>query len=72
MAGKDAFQIEGVVVEALPNRTYRVELSNGHRLLAFVAGKAKLTFAGLAPGDKVELQMSPYDLAEGRILVKAK
>ena len=72
MAGKDAFQVEGVVVEALPNRTYRVELSNGHRLLGFVAGKAKRTFAGLAPGDKVELQMSPYDLCEGRILVREK
>jgi len=54
-------------VEVLPNQTYRVELSNGHRLLAFVAGKARLSFARLAPGEKVMLEMSPYDLSQGRI-----
>ena len=69
---KDAFEVEGVVVEVLPNRTYRVELANGHRLLAFVAGKARQSFAGLAPGDKVRLQLSPYDLSEGRIVVETK
>jgi translation initiation factor IF-1 len=72
MAGTDAFQVEGVVVEALPNKTYRVELANGHRLLAFVAGKARLAFAGLVPGDKVKLQLTPYDLSSGRILVGTK
>ena len=72
MAGTDAFKVEGVVVEALPNRTYRVELANGHRLLAFVAGRARRTFAGLAPGDKVKLQLTPYDLSAGRILVETK
>ena len=69
MAGTDAFQVEGVVIEARPNWTYRVELANGHRLLAFVAGRAKQTFAGLAVGDKVKLQLTPYDLTTGRILV---
>ena len=69
---KDAFKVEGVVIEALPNGTYRVELANGHRLLAFVAGRAKKSFAGLKPGDKVKLQMSPYDLSEGRIFVETK
>jgi translation initiation factor IF-1 len=49
---------------------YRVELANGHRLLAFVAGKARLGFAGLAPGEKVRLELSPYDLSVGRIMVK--
>jgi translation initiation factor IF-1 len=72
MAGTDAFQVEGVVMEALPNRTYRVELANGHRLLAFVAGRARQTFAGLAPGDKVKLQLTPYDLSTGRIRVEPK
>jgi len=72
MARTDAFKVEGVVVEALPNKTYRVELANGHRLLAFVAGRARREFAGLAPGDKVTLQLTPYDLSAGRILVETK
>jgi len=59
-------------MEAMPNHTYRVELANGHRLVGFVAGKAKLRFAGLVPGDKVMLALSPYDLSEGRILVETK
>ena len=72
MAGESTFKVEGVVVEPLPNQTYRVELANGHKVLAFVAGRAKRTFAGLAPGDKVKLQLSPYDLSEGRIVVETK
>jgi translation initiation factor IF-1 len=72
MAREDAFKVEGAVIEALPNRTYRVELSNGHRLLAFVPGRAKDRSAALTPGDKVKLQMSPHDLSEGRILVETK
>ena len=71
MPGTDAFQVEGVVVEALPNKTYRVELANGHRLLAFVAGRARLAFGGLAPGDKVKLQLTPYDLSTGRVVLEA-
>jgi translation initiation factor IF-1 len=51
---------------------YRVELANGHRLLAFVPGKARLSFARLAPGDKVRLELSPYDLSAGRIIVEAE
>ena len=72
MAGEDAFQVEGLVVEALPNGTYRVELANGHRLLAFVTGRARQSFAAISAGDKVKLQMSPYDLSEGRIVVETK
>ncbi len=72
MAGEKAFEVEGVVMAALPNQTYRVELSNGHRGLAFVTGSAKRNFAGLAPGDKVKLRLSPYALAEGRIMVETK
>ena len=70
--GADAIKVEGVVVEVLPNGTCRVELANGHRLLAFVAGKARLGFARLAPGQKVRLEMSPYDLSEGRIVVETQ
>jgi translation initiation factor IF-1 len=72
MAAESAFKVEGVVVEALPNKTYRVELSNGHRLLAFVSGRSRLTFAGLQPGAKVKLQLSPGDLSQGRIIVETK
>jgi len=60
------------VIEVLPNGTYRVELSNGHQLTAFVAGRAKRNFAGLKSGGKVKLQLTPYDLSVGRILVEAK
>ena len=67
MAGTGAFKVEGVVVEALPNQTYQVELANGHRLRAFVAGKARRQRIRLAPGDKVTVEMSPYDLSTGRI-----
>jgi translation initiation factor IF-1 len=68
----DAFQVEGRVTEVLPNGTYRADLENGHRLTAFVAGKMKKNFAGLQSGDKVKLQLTPYDLSMGRILVETK
>lgn len=71
MAGESAFKVEGVVVETLPNRLYRVELSNGHKVLAYATGKAKQDFAAKT-GDTVKLQMSPYDLSEGRIIVETK
>ncbi len=71
MAGEDAFKVEGVVVEVLPKKLFRVELSNGHKVLAYAIGKAKLSFAAKT-GDKVKLQMSPYDLSEGRIVVEAE
>ena len=72
MAGEDAFRVEGRVIEALPNGTYRAELANGHRLTAFVAGRAKRNFAGLKPGDRVKLRLTPYDLSVGRIVVEAR
>jgi translation initiation factor IF-1 len=68
MPGNEAFQVEGRVIEARPNRTYCVELGNGHRLTAFVAGRAKKGFAGLQAGDSVKLQLTPYDLSMGRIV----
>ena len=70
MAGEKAFRVEGRVIEALPNGTFRAELSNGHRLTAFVAGREKKNFAGLKAGDQVKLQLTPYDLSVGRILVE--
>jgi translation initiation factor IF-1 len=65
----DAFKVEGRVTEVLANGTYRAELKNGHCLTAFVAGKAKKHFAGLKTGDKVTLQLTPYDLSTGRVIV---
>ena len=70
MAGEKAFRVEGLVIEVLPNGTYRAELGNGHRLTAFVAGREKINFAGLKAGDRVKLQLTPYDLSVGRILVE--
>ena len=68
MARTDAFKVEGVIVETLANRTYRVELANGHRLLGFVTGRQRLEANGWVPGDHVLLEVSPYDLSEGRII----
>ena len=70
MAREGAIEVEGAIVEVLPNRMYRIELANGHRVLAHVAGRARLSFARLVTGDRVWLEMSPYDLSEGRIIVE--
>jgi translation initiation factor IF-1 len=70
MPGEDAFKVEGIVVEVLSDRTYRVKLANGHHLLGFVAGRQRSKRAGFAPGEKVRVQLSSYDLSEGRILIK--
>jgi translation initiation factor IF-1 len=72
MARTDAIKVEGVVVETLSDRTCRVELANGHRLLAFVTGKARIGFARLGPGATVQLELSPYDLSAGRIVAETK
>jgi translation initiation factor IF-1 len=72
MSVNEAFKVEARVIEALPNGTYRAELSNGHRLTAFAAGRAKKIFAGLKAGDAVKLQLTPYDLSTGRILSETK
>ncbi|MGA2868364.1 MAG: translation initiation factor IF-1 [Verrucomicrobiota bacterium] len=66
----DAFQVEGRVTEVLVNGMVRAELPNGHRLMAFVLARDKKRFAGLKSGDEVKLQLTPYDLSVGRILVK--
>ena len=72
MPKEEPIQIEGTVVEALPNAMFRVELENGHRILAHVAGKMRMHFIRILPGDKVKVEMSPYDLARGRIIFRAK
>jgi len=72
MARENAIKVEGVVMEALPNGTYRVNLANGHRVLAFLTGKARLSSGRLELGERVMLEMSPYDLSEGRIIPEQK
>jgi translation initiation factor IF-1 len=70
MPGEDAFRVEGRVIESQSERTWRVELANGHRLLAFTTGREMKFFSGLKPGDTVRLQLTPFDLSTGRLLVK--
>jgi len=72
MAKKDALEVEGKVVELLPNTMFRVQLPNGHRVLAHISGKMRLHFIRILPGDKVLLEMSPYDLTKGRITFRQK
>ena len=72
MAKKDAIEVEGKVVELLPNTMFRVELRNGHQILAHISGKMRLHFIRILPGDKVLLEMSPYDLTKGRITFRQK
>ena len=72
MARKDVIEGEGRVVELLPNTMFRVELPNGHRILAHISGKMRLHFIRILPGDKVMVQMSPYDLTKGRITFRQK
>jgi len=69
---EDAIEIEGTVVEVLPNMMFRVALPNGHRVLAHVSGKMRLHFVKIAAGDKVTLEMSPYDLSKGCIVYREK
>ena len=70
MARESAFKVEGLIVEVLSEKTYRVELANGHQLLGFIAGRAKPGVPRFKPGEKVQLQLSPFDLSEGRILIE--
>ena len=72
MAKADAIEIEGVVVAALPNAMFRVELENGHKVLAHISGKMRMHFIKILPGDKVTVELSPYDLTRGRIVYRYK
>ena len=72
LAKKDAIEVEGTVLEALPNAMFQVELQNGHKILAHVSGKLRMNYIRIVPGDKVTIEMSPYDLTKGRITWRAK
>ena len=72
MAKEEAISVEGTVVEPLPNAMFRVELANGHRVLAHVSGKMRMHFIKILPGDKVTVELSPYDLNRGRIVYRYK
>jgi translation initiation factor IF-1 len=72
MAGTDAFKVEGQIVEVVSERLFRVQLPNGHRLLGFIPGKTRKSVPRLAVGDKVNLQLTPYDLSEGRIVLETE
>ena len=72
MAKEDLIEVEGVIREALPNAKFRVELENGHIILAHISGKIRMHFIRILPGDKVKLELSPYDLSRGRITYRNK
>ena len=72
MAKDDVIELEGTGIEALPNAMFNVELPNGHKILAHISGKLRMNFIRILPGDKVTVQMSPYDLTRGRITWRSK
>jgi translation initiation factor IF-1 len=72
MSKEEAIEVEGTVVEALPNAMFRVELDNDHRILAYISGKMRKYFIKIVPGDKVTVEVSPYDLTRGRITYRAR
>ena len=72
MSKQDMLELEGVVVEALPNAIFQVELENGHRILAHISGKLRMNYIRILPGDKVTVEVSPYDLTKGRITWRSK
>ena len=72
MSKADVIEVEGVVVEKLPNAMFQVELENGHQVLAHISGKLRMNFIKILPGDKVRVEMSPYDLSKGRIVFRYK
>ena len=72
MPRKETIEVEGVIVEPLPNAMFRVELANGHKVLAHISGKIRLHYIKILPGDKVLVELSPYDLSRGRITYRFK
>ena len=72
MSKEDVIEVEGIVKEALPNATCKVELENGHQILGHVSGKLRMNYIRIVPGDKVTVEMSPYDLTKGRITWRSK
>jgi len=72
LAKEEGIEVEGTVVESLPNAMFRVELPNGHKILAHISGKMRMHYIRILPGDKVTVEMSPYDLTRGRITYRSK
>ena len=72
MAKEDVIEVEGTVVESLPNTNFKVELENGHQILAHISGKLRMNYIKILPGDKVRVELSPYDLTKGLITWRAK
>ncbi len=72
MTKEDVVEVQGTILETLPNAMFRVELENGHRVLAHISGKMRMYFIKILPGDKVTLELSPYDLTRGRITYRFK
>ena len=72
MAKSDMIEVEGTVVESMPNTTFQVDIGNGHTILAHISGKLRMNFIRILPGDKVTVEMSPYDLTRGRITWRSK
>jgi translation initiation factor IF-1 len=72
MAKEEAIEVEGTIVEPLPNAMFRVELDNGHKVLAHISGKMRMHFIKILPGDRVTIELSPYDLSRGRVTFRAK
>ena len=72
MSKEDVIEVEGTILEALPNATFQVELQNGHKILAHVSGKLRMNYIKILPGDKVTIELSPYDLTKGRIVWRDK
>jgi len=72
MAKEEAIQVEGTIIEPLPNAMFRVELENGHRVLAHISGKMRMHYIKILPGDKVTVELSPYDLTRGRVVFRSK
>jgi translation initiation factor IF-1 len=72
MAKEDVLQMQGEVLESLPNATFRVKLENGHTVLGHISGKMRMHYIRILPGDKVTVELTPYDLTKGRIVFRAK
>jgi translation initiation factor IF-1 len=72
MSKDDVIEMQGVVLEALPNATFKVELESGHQILAHISGKLRMNFIRILPGDRVKVELSPYDLSRGRIIWRDK
>lgn len=72
MSKEDMIELEGTVIEAMPNAMFKVEIQNGHTILAHISGKLRMNFIRILPGDKVTVEMSPYDLTKGRITWRSK